>query len=114
MRLPDRLLEHRVTLRPILPVGSSGRPRYAGDIRNVHALVVEKAEDVTDQRPTSESNGGTITATGHIVMQIESWVPPESLVIVWEGTPQERTATVVATLNMPSKRAPASAQLWFI
>lgn len=114
MRIPDAVLEHRITVRRRQAVGSSTGPRYDDEVAGVHALVVDKAELVLDARTDSDTRGSQILASSQALVQPEDYVPPGSLVRVWPGTPMERTLEVVATAYLEHSKAPSQAQMWLV
>ena len=112
MKIPLRLLEHRVNIQPISKVGSSVSPGYGEGRKGIHALVIDKRSRVVDQRVSSETKGQEILSSAHILLRAEQWVAPGSLVTVWPGTPMERECEVVAAGYNMHSIAPESAQLW--
>jgi len=114
MKIPLAYLEHRVTLRPVKAVSPSTGLAYDPDIPKVPALVVDKVHQVVDQRPSSETRGQTISASTQIVCRKERWIRPDSIIIVWPGTPMERETVVVAAGYNQHTQAPESAQFWVI
>lgn len=114
MRIPNRDLPHKVTLRPIKSVGSSVGPVYLDDMVGRRALVVDKRKLVVDQRQSSESKGKEILAQTSVRLHPKNYVGPDSLVVVFAGTPHERILTVVAASYNEHPTAPNSAHLWCV
>lgn len=114
MRIPDSVLEHRVDVERRQPVGGSYGPRFDALVAGVHALVVDKAELVIDQRQESDTYGTQITASTQVLLQPEDYVGPGSRVTVWKGTPQERRLQVVAAAFLQHSKAPSQAQAWLV
>lgn len=114
MKIPRRLLEHRVDIEPIDRIGSSVGATYGAKRLEVRALVIEKRSRVVDQRAGSETEGTEILSSGHILLRAEDYVSPGSLVTVWAGTPMERTGEVLAAGYNMHSIAPESAQLWIL
>lgn len=110
-QIPLRFLPQRITLEAA-KLGTGRGRSYDAPRENVPALVVDKTTMVTDQRLSSETNGREISSSCHVVMRLEDYVEPGSLVLVWKGTPRERKAEVVAAGGYEHPDAPESAQLW--
>src|SRR5690606_9651991 len=98
----------------IRPVPSSSGARFYPDRPDVKCVIADKVTKVLDARSASETRGQEILASAHIVMHPEDWVPPGSLVVMWQGTPMERVAEVVATAIANAKSTPESAQVWVV
>jgi len=87
MRIPSRLMSHKVTLQAFTgstPIGES----YADPVK-VRASVEDVNEIVTN------SQGQEVVSSTRVFLDLENWVPAGSLVTVWAGMPQERTAKVI-------------------
>ena len=108
-RIPDRLLEHTVTLRGRRPIPSSTGQKYLPAVIT-RSITVAKTKTVIDQR--DETRGQEVVSDTHVLVQPEFWVPPGSLMIVWPGTPQERTLEIVACAIGRHSIAWESAQFW--
>lgn len=114
MRVPLRHFPHRVTLRPIDPVGSSVGPTYLEAREGVPALINPKASQRADGREGSPTNGQLIATTAWVTMPPEYGVAPGSLVILHPGTPDEATVTVVTAAVYRHPKAPETAQVWTV
>lgn len=114
MRIPDRILEHRVDIRPVLAVRQPDGDRHGTSIADVHALVVAKEAQVVDARIGSETRGALVASSAHILLQPEDYAAPGSLITIWKGTPLERTAEVVAAAYLEHTKAPSQAQAWLV
>lgn len=112
MRIPDELLEQRVDVEPLLAVPPSSGSRFGTLEADVHAIVVDRAKLVIDQRVDSETHGAEVLAETHVLVQPENYITPGSLVTVWKGTARERKLEVVATAYARHSTAPESAQAW--
>jgi hypothetical protein len=80
----------------------------------VHALVVDKAELVVDQRSEADTYGTQIVASTQVLLQPEDWAPVGSRVTVQKGTERERVLEVVVAAHLEHSRAPSQAQLWLV
>jgi len=114
MRIPNRYLEHKVTLTKIQAVGTSVGAKFDEPRTGIRALVIDKRTRVVDQRAGSDTVGTEVIASAHILLHKENWVPPSSLVTVWPGTPMERVCEVIAAGYNVHSIAPESAQLWVV
>jgi hypothetical protein len=112
--IPDKFLEHRIDVEPILEVGSSVGRKFGDTLEDVHAIVVDKRKLVVDQRVDSDTKGQQIMASTHVLVQPEDYAPPGSKVTVWKGTPMSRIGVVVATAYAEHSIAPSSAQMWLV
>lgn len=112
-RIPNRLLEHSITVRALRAVGSSVGDKFEAAVPR-KAIVVDKRTKVRDQREGSATKGEEIMANTHVLVQPEHYVTPGSLVVVWPGTPMEREGEVVATAYGKHSIAPSSAQFWLV
>lgn len=113
MRIPNRLLEHRVIVQARQSVGSSVGDEYDAPVRR-RSITKDATKRVVDQRMDSDTKGEEILSSAHILLQPEHMVAPGSLVTVWPGRPNERTGVVVATALGEHSIAPESAQLWLV
>lgn len=113
MRIPQKYLEHTVVVQRLLRVPSKTTGKYAAPIR-VACLVVEKTTLVKDQRVGSqgETRDAEIQSTAQVLFQPESRVPLGSLLTLWPGTPNERTAQIVSDAYGQHSIAPSSWQAW--
>ena len=112
MRIPDSLLEHRVDVEPLLDVPQPGGSPFGAKLPDVHALVVDRAELVIDERVDSDTHGQEILAETHVLIQPEDYIVPGSRVTIWKGTPRERVLHVVKTAYARHSISPESAQAW--
>ena len=114
MRIPDALLEHRVDIAPRLEVPQPDGSKYGTVLVDVHALIVDKARLVVDQRVDSDTHGAEVLSDTHVLVQPEDYVTPGSLITVWKGTPREHTSQVASTAYARHSIAPESAQAWLV
>lgn len=87
VRIPDMLMTHHVTLQRF--VGSTPVGDTFADPVTVRASVEDVNELVID------GNGQEVVSSTKVFLDVENWVPAGSLVTVWAGQPQERTAKVI-------------------
>lgn len=114
MRIPNRDLPDRITIRRILAVGSSVGAKFDADQARIRARVIDKRGQVVDMRPSSETRGQTVTTSARVFMHPENYIAPDGQIVIFPGTPMERTVTVVAASYRRDRRAPESAQAWCV
>lgn len=110
-RLPDKLLEHPVVIRPALQIPASNGAKYGAAVNRM-SITNDKATKVTDQR--EDTKGEEVIASSIVLVQPEHYVRPGSLVTVWPGMPYERTGEVVATSIGKHSIAWESCRLWIV
>lgn len=113
VRIPNKHLPHRFTVKAIKPVGGSRGAKYDEPKVVTLALVVDKISEVRDQRE-GETSGQVIKSSAHIVTHKENWAPPGSLITIHAGTPMERESEVIACSWNDHPVAPNSAQFWLV
>lgn len=114
VRIPNMFLPHRIDIRAVNPVGTSQGASFQPVKPNVRAQVLDKVTMVVDQRSSSETFSQSIASSSTIVVQPEEYVEPGSEIVVWKGTPQERSMHVVAAGYYRHTIAPESAQFWLV
>lgn len=98
--IPAFLTPHRVTVRPLLGSGGMGDV-YGPPVTDIPALVVEGAQLVRDP------GGSEVVSQAQVSLHFDVVAPPGSEVTVWEGTPKERTSTVITASGGPHPTLPS-------
>jgi hypothetical protein len=99
MSVPDRFLQHTVSVRDRVAGGSMGGGHASA--RDVSAFVVD------EQKVVHDPNGEEIVSNTQVSVDIDETVPVGSLVTVWPGDPSEREAKVVAITTLRHDRLPS-------
>lgn len=94
MRLREKHLPHRVTIRRFLGDGPEGDV-WGDPEPDVPAYVEQKARLRVDRRSSSPTSGQEITASTLVVLLPTNDVLPRSEITVWPGTSRERTSAVI-------------------
>lgn len=105
MRIPKRLLPHKIKVAPRLGTGARGA-KYGPAVEWDRVYVEDKRQMVV----TSE--GADATSNTFVIMDPERIIPEGSLVTVWPGTYRERTAPVVSHSFYDFPGAPSNLQVF--
>lgn len=110
MRPPAETFPRRVTITPRPTRTSDGI--LEGVPRTAAASFDSKRTVVVDQR--DGESPGEVTATGLLLTFAEDYAAPGSTVTLHQGTPAERTVTVVAAALYDDPRGPEHAEMWTV
>lgn len=107
-RIPEFVLRHTVTLRTLVAASARGGDTFADPI-NRRAQVDERTSLRLDARPDSPTAGTEIPMQVQVIMQLEHYLEPGSL-IEWRGRP-----LVVANASRHEHDfGPSNAELWCV
>lgn len=105
MRIPKRLLPHKITVKPFLGTGARGKI-YGPPVEWDRVYVEDKRQMIVS------SEGSDITSNSFVVMDPERVLPEGSEITIWAGTWKERTSIVVGTSMYDFPGAPSNLQVF--
>lgn len=106
MRIPKRLLQHKITVEPLLGTGARGMNVFGPAVVWDRAYVEDKRQLIIS------SEGSDATSNSYVILDPERELPEGSKVTIWKDTWKERTSLVIGASSFDMPGCPSNLQIF--